>query len=419
MVVVFWSLARICAGQAVVGEAAPPLSIEAVQNAEGVEPSSLNWDSLAGRTVVLEFWATWCGPCVAAIPHLNDLADGYAATDDVVFLSVTAEDEATVRSFLRRREMRSIVGHDLDKDMTRAWGVHGIPRTFLVRDGRVLASTHPTHLAKEHIETARRGEVVVALAGFEQKSDTVHLPAALAGAEGTIEALPLGRREIGASVSSGRDPYNVLDEQPSFQVIVRAPDTKAMSIVSQDSGGIAAVTMLGADTATIVSTFWGVPWYGVDVPEAIVSSRHDVIVYRGEASTELIREAVAAGLGVRVEPVIKTVPGYRLREADDGLRLLTALDHAPSGWSSGGTADAYRFRSGSAGIQDLAALVAHQLNAPVEDATAAGNTRFDIDLILPNTPDAMRTMLLEEAGLVLESAQIEMRSVRVTPRPGI
>src|SRR5262245_46570784 len=60
---------------AVVGEPAPPLTLERLLQAPA--GAKADWSALRGHVVVLEFWATWCVPCVRAVPHLNDLAEQF------------------------------------------------------------------------------------------------------------------------------------------------------------------------------------------------------------------------------------------------------------------------------------------------------------------------------------------------------
>ena len=90
-----------------VGDAAPPTGVQTLLNAP--EGASADWDKLAGKVVVVEFWATWCGPCVAAIPHMNALADALAG-EDVAFISVTREPPERIERFLKRQPMKSAVG---------------------------------------------------------------------------------------------------------------------------------------------------------------------------------------------------------------------------------------------------------------------------------------------------------------------
>ena len=71
--------------------------------------ANASFEALAGKAVVLEIWATWCGPCVGAIPHLNELAEKFKDRP-IVFLSVTNEEPAVVEGLLKKRPISGLVG---------------------------------------------------------------------------------------------------------------------------------------------------------------------------------------------------------------------------------------------------------------------------------------------------------------------
>lgn len=83
-----------------------------------------------GKPVLLEFWGTYCGPCLQSIPHLNKLHAKYG--DKVQFLAVTNEQESTVRAFMSRVAMNYPVGLDPSHEFTKAWDVTGIPTMFFL-----------------------------------------------------------------------------------------------------------------------------------------------------------------------------------------------------------------------------------------------------------------------------------------------
>lgn len=113
-----------------------------------------------GKSVVLEFWATWCGGCVAEIPHLNEISDRFK-DKPVVFLSVTDEDSDVVRSFLQKRPMRGWVGLDANGITFKRYGVIGRPQTILIdAHGFVRMITSPSEVTPESIDRLISGKSV-------------------------------------------------------------------------------------------------------------------------------------------------------------------------------------------------------------------------------------------------------------------
>ncbi len=86
-----------------------------------------------GRGVVLNLWATWCGPCVAEMPTLNALATAVAPSDIVVLpVSSDAGGAATVRAFYDSHGIEHLpVLLDPGGAITQAWQVPGIPVTVV------------------------------------------------------------------------------------------------------------------------------------------------------------------------------------------------------------------------------------------------------------------------------------------------
>jgi uncharacterized protein (TIGR03435 family) len=115
------------------------------------------WSKLRGKVVVLEFWATWCAPCIEAIPHLNELSNEFKG-QDVVFLAITDDEVDRLGSFLSKVPIQAIIGIDSERLNWDAFGIPSIPHTVLIgRDGGVIGSTLPGNITPTVLREALAG----------------------------------------------------------------------------------------------------------------------------------------------------------------------------------------------------------------------------------------------------------------------
>ena len=96
--------------------------------------------SLKGKIVVLDFWATWCGPCIQAIPHNNKVAKKYADEGVVVLGVCTASGQGKMAQVAREHNIQYPVAKDPNSVSAKAWGVQFYPTYAVVdRSGTVRA----------------------------------------------------------------------------------------------------------------------------------------------------------------------------------------------------------------------------------------------------------------------------------------
>lgn len=104
--------------------------------------NALSKESLAGRVVLLDFWATWCAPCRKSMPELQAIHEKYAGRGvSIVGVSIDEGGDSKVKKFLASKKFTYPIAVDSDADpVWDAYRVKAIPAAFLIdQQGRIVA----------------------------------------------------------------------------------------------------------------------------------------------------------------------------------------------------------------------------------------------------------------------------------------
>ena len=105
-----------------------------------LDGTKFNLDEMGGRVVLIDFWATWCGPCNEELPHLKKIAKEFAG-EPLVMISVSDDkDEAKWKDFITKHEMTWVQYRDANGELGKEFGVQSIPHYFTIDADGVLTA---------------------------------------------------------------------------------------------------------------------------------------------------------------------------------------------------------------------------------------------------------------------------------------
>lgn len=349
---------------------------------------SVTLKDLKGKVVFLEFWATWCGPCVAGIPRTNRLIDALAGTD-AVFLFVTDEDEATVRGFLGKRPVKAWIGLDLKKEAFGPYRVKGRPDGYLIgRNGELLARIFPDALQEKEVRDALAGTFA---------------PRPVEWADSSYAAFDLKKKDKTAA-AAGPKPLFELTIMPQAE----KPPFRGMR------GGPDALTAVGLPLATTLAWIWDTDQDRVILDtEPVKGFDFALTAPRGEIddAKEALKAAVAATFRIEVREERQEREVYLLKRA--GKAAPPTFDPAGPFKAGAMSTGPGRFL-GSDALSELVKSMRWSAGRPVLDETGLKG-EYSLDLEWPEDDAAARDAAFASVGLKLVPARRKLPVLRVVP----
>jgi cytochrome c biogenesis protein CcmG/thiol:disulfide interchange protein DsbE len=115
-------------------QAAPAFDLKTLDGA------GVSSDSLAGQTVIVNFWNTWCKPCQDELPALKAFWDGHQGDGDVAMVGIVRDDTTSrVREYVRKRGIDWTIALDPDSQAALDFATRGQPETFAISpSGRIV-----------------------------------------------------------------------------------------------------------------------------------------------------------------------------------------------------------------------------------------------------------------------------------------
>lgn len=119
---------------------------------ETLDGDTVSVSDYKGKGLLINFWATWCGPCREEMPLMNEYYQKYDDEFEILAVNI-AESDLAVSTFVRRYDLSFPILLDSDKSVTNQYGVGQLPSTYVVDAEGTLLAVHDQILTEELLDS--------------------------------------------------------------------------------------------------------------------------------------------------------------------------------------------------------------------------------------------------------------------------
>ncbi|WP_426490785.1 TIGR03435 family protein [Hymenobacter sp. 102] len=342
--------------------------------------STFTSSEAVGKLLVLEFWGTWCGPCIPALQHLDSLQQAFPGQVQVV--GVANDSEARVRTFLQRRPVHIPLAPLPDQQavLYRYFPHRTVPHTVVIGPtGKILAITTPELITAEVVEKWLAGHN----AAVKPKHDELRNPLSFFPAD-----------------TSTRFALNVLPYLTGVGSQMRRDQTPGLRG--------RRVTFINTTLQNLVQQVYHVSH--LRVKNQLPTDRNkyepanlfcvDLIVPREQAGQllERLRPELEPRFGLQVSVRSENQPVYVLRRLPNTAAWLQSNKAEQVSWSGEG------FEAEGGRVETLREFLENMASRPVVDETGLAG-RYDMKLALQPEDKILEVKQhLQKLGLTLQEA---------------
>lgn len=363
------------------GEKVPDIEFNTILNSS---LKRIKLSQLKGKVVLIDFWATWCSPCVAAMPHLQDLQKEFK--DQLQIITVSDETVKRVNLFLKVRPSNLWFAINNGETLNNLFPHRTIPHVVLIdSDGKLIANTGAEEITSEVIAKLIKKEKV----NLKVKSDnmTPDFIKTYFYAADTVKSRLIIQREI----KDGPSMYRRFNDVPAF--------------------ANRRLTMINLTLQSMYRIAYGDFAYGRVIDETTNAEKNkeelfclDIITKTPEELLPSLKDELLKRfeLQAKIEQFSKSV--YVLK-VEDQIKVdqigVSKIDGKGSYGGGSGT-----FSGDGVVFADLASYLERFgiVNLPVVDETGI-HTKLNIQLVYQPENPASLTKALSELGLKLEKAE--------------